>query len=308
MDDLNDNFTKTFAPGKDIAIDEAMVAWRGPLSFRVYNPDKQNKFGFKVFELCDSDCCKLDFSTGKRKTSPCGATFDVMDGLIAPYLDCRRTFYVDNFYTSPILFTYLKEHRTLACGTMRANRQKGPPNDMQPKLQEGDKAVTALTDGTLYYLHFMDRKEVRVLTTAHGGETMATGKTNSVTKEPIVKLSAVHKFMGAVDNSDQMVTCNAFKKRTLKWWKKAFFHLYTLSILNSYIVHKATTGKKLSHGIFRRDLATQLVQFCFTPIARPIGQGQSSLFRLTSRHFPRMIPAKPDAKRQNPQRQCAVRS
>ena len=312
MDDLNENFTKTFAPGKDIAIDEAMVAWRGPLSFRVYNPDKPDKFGIKVFELCDSNtayCCKLDFYTGKRKTSPRGATFDVVDGLIAPYLDCGRTLYVDNYYTSPILFTYLKEHRTLACGTMRANRQKGPPKDMQPKLKKGDKAVTALTDGTLNYLHFMDRKEVRVLTTAHGGETMATGKTNPVTKEPIVKLSAVHnynKFMGAVNRSDQMVTCNAFKRRTLKWWKKAFFHLYMLSILNSYIIHKATSGKKLSHRIFRRDLAAQLVQFCFTPIARPIGQGQSSLFRLTARHFPRMIPAKPGAKRQNPQRECAV--
>ena len=312
IDDLNNNFTSTFAPGKDIAIDEAMVAWRGPLSFRVYNPDKPDKFGIKLFELCDSKtayCCKLDFYTGKRESSPRGATFDVVDGLISPYLECGRTLYVDNYYTSPTLFTYLKEHGTLACGTMRANVQRGPPKEMQPKLKRGDKAVTALTDGTLNYLHFMDRKEVRVLTTAHGGDMMVTGKTNPVTKERIVKLAAVHsynKFMGAVDRSDQMIRCNAFKRRTLKWWKKAFFHLYMLSILNAYIVHKATAVKKLSHRLFRRDLAAQLVQFCFVCVSRPIGTGQSSLHRLTARHFPRLIPAKPNAKRQNPQRECVV--
>ncbi|GFO04045.1 PiggyBac transposable element-derived protein 4-like [Plakobranchus ocellatus] len=157
---LNRNFGRTFSPRKNIAIDEAMVAWRGPLSFRVYNPDKPDKFGIKVFELCDSNTayfCKLDFYTGKRQSSPRGATFDVVEGLIAPYLDCSRTLYVDNYYTSPILFTYLKEHGTLACGTMRMNHQRGPPKEMLPKLKKGDKTVTTLTDGTLNYIRFMDR-------------------------------------------------------------------------------------------------------------------------------------------------------
>ncbi|GFO14718.1 PiggyBac transposable element-derived protein 4-like [Plakobranchus ocellatus] len=273
---LNRNFGRTFSPGKNIAIDEAMVAWRGPLSFRVYNPDKPDKFGIKVFELCDSNtayCCKLYFYVGKRQSSPRGATFDVVKGLIAPYLDC------------------------------------GPPKEMLPKLKKGDKTVTTLTDGTLNYIRFMDRKEVRILTTAHAANSVLTGKTNPVTKEPVIKFAAVHnynKYMGAVDRSDQMVACNAFKRRTLKWWKKAFFHLFMLSVQNAYIVHKATAVKKLSHRIFRRDLAAQLVQFIFTPVARPLGLGQSSLFRLTARHFPRMIQPKPNAKRQNPQRECVI--
>ena len=75
VDALNNNFMKTFTPGRNIAIDEAMVAWRGPLSFSTYNPDKPDKYGMKVFELCDSNttyCCKLQFYTGKRKASPRG--------------------------------------------------------------------------------------------------------------------------------------------------------------------------------------------------------------------------------------------
>ncbi|GFS07212.1 PiggyBac transposable element-derived protein 4-like [Elysia marginata] len=145
---------------------------------------------------------------------------------------------------------------------MRQNRKNGPPKDMTPKMKKGDKTVNILTDGNLNYIRFMDRKEVRVLTTAHGANSVNTGKTNPVTKEPIVKFEVVHQynqFMGAVDRSDQLVSYNAFKRRTLKWWKKAFFHLFMLGVLNAFLVHKATAVKKLSHRIFRRDLATQVV-------------------------------------------------
>ena len=106
VDSLVNNFKSTFHPGKNVAIDEAMVAWRGPLSFRVYNPDKPDKFGMKVFELCDSAsayCSNLEFYTGKKEVSSHGATFDVVNRLIQPYLGCGRTLYVDNYYTSPRL-------------------------------------------------------------------------------------------------------------------------------------------------------------------------------------------------------------
>ena len=111
-----------------------------------------------------------------------------------------------------------------------------------------------------------------------------------MTKEPIVKFEAVHQYnqlMGALDRSDQMVSYNAFKRRTLKWWKKVFFHLFMLGVLNAYLVHKVTAVKKLSHRIFRRDLAKQLAQLA-PLIARPplaVRVRQSFLFRMTARHF-----------------------
>ena len=70
-----------------------------------------------------------------------GATFDVVNRLIQPHLGCSRTLYVDNYYTSPDLFTHLKDNATLACGTMRVNRKNGPPKELVPKLKKGDAAV-----------------------------------------------------------------------------------------------------------------------------------------------------------------------
>ncbi|GFO49488.1 PiggyBac transposable element-derived protein 4-like [Plakobranchus ocellatus] len=98
--------------------------------------------------------------------------------------------------------------------------------------------------------------KMEAATEIHGQEkssdlnNVTIGKTNLVTKEVVIKLEAVHQynqFMGAVDRSDQMVTNNAFKRCTLKWWKKAFFHMFMLGMLNAYIVHKATVTRKRRH-------------------------------------------------------------
>ena len=49
VDNMTYNSKSVFCPGERVAIDEAMVAWRGSLSFRVFNPDKPDKFWIKVF-------------------------------------------------------------------------------------------------------------------------------------------------------------------------------------------------------------------------------------------------------------------
>ncbi|GFO18087.1 PiggyBac transposable element-derived protein 4-like [Plakobranchus ocellatus] len=100
--------------------------------------------------------------------------------------------------------------------------------------------------------------------------------------------------MVAVHRNDQMVAYNAFKHCTLKWWKKAFFHLYMLGGLNAYIVQRATAAKKMSQRIFRRELA---LPTALSPLLRlPEGIEHSNLFRLTTRHLPQTIKAKPGAK------------
>lgn len=51
-------------------------------------------------------------------------------------LDKGHVFWVDNWYTSPALFTHLLENKTHACGTVRKNR-KGVLNE-DKKLQKGE--------------------------------------------------------------------------------------------------------------------------------------------------------------------------
>ena len=44
-------------PYRDVSVDEAMIAYRGRLSFRQYIPAKPTKYGIKVWEACDPRAC-----------------------------------------------------------------------------------------------------------------------------------------------------------------------------------------------------------------------------------------------------------
>ncbi|KAL8590560.1 hypothetical protein ACOMHN_010996 [Nucella lapillus] len=55
--------------------------------------------------------------------------------------------------------------------------------------------------------------------------------------------------MAGVDMSDQLMSYTPFHRKTMKWWKKMFFHLFILSIIQSSILHEiyhtGRGGKKL---------------------------------------------------------------
>lgn len=60
---------------------------------------------------------------------------------------------------------------------------------------------------------------------------------------------------------DQMLSYYPFNRRTLKWWKKLFFHLITMIINNSHVLYKEVTKKKkVKLETFMCNLALQLAE------------------------------------------------
>jgi hypothetical protein len=53
-----------------------------------------------------------------------------------------------------------------------------------------------------------------------------------------------NKYKTGVDRSDQMLSYYSFERKTVKWWKKLFFHLFDLVVVNSHILHNKTSKKK----------------------------------------------------------------
>ena len=45
-----------------------------------------------------------------------------------------------------------------------------------------------------------------------------------------------NKYMGGVDANDQLLKYLLFSRRTLKWWKKVFFSLLNICMVNLYFV------------------------------------------------------------------------
>ena len=132
-----------YVPYQDLSVDEAMIAFRGHLSFRQYLPAKPTKYGVKVWEICDArNGCRFDFNVYlDHPTGPGGAEArQVQLGqqtvlkLTEKLRDKNYHVYFDNYFTSIPLLEELLRRGTFGCGTMQSNR-KGLPQDFnqQPK-------------------------------------------------------------------------------------------------------------------------------------------------------------------------------
>ena len=162
---------------------------------------------------------------------------------------------------------------------------------------------------------------VTVLTNLHHDSTISKRcRTSSATGggvEEIIKPLAVEQyntFMGGIDKLDRFLSYNGFTRRTLKWWRKAFFAVFDIAVVNGYILYTQAehTNKKLTHMQFRIELAKQLPpEVCHTlPSSSNTSivsshSSQSSLpptSRLTERHFLGKLPIKANGK--SSQRVC----
>ena len=212
--------------------------------------------------------------------------------------------YMDNFYTSPDLFAELREQGFGACGTVRINR-RGLPPDLKKNLEKGDICSVAIDDSMLA-LKWADKRQVSMLSTLHDDSMvtkmrqtrLAEGGREEVRKPAMVE--EYNRYMGGVDKSDQLLSYYGFAHRTVKWWRRAFFHLLDLSVTNAYIMNSEAphTGCPLTHEHFRIDLAKRLLLSVAenvmedapqttaptgpTPPPRPLPPAA----RLTERHFP----------------------
>jgi hypothetical protein len=54
-------------------------------------------------------------------------------------------------------------------------------------------------------------------------------------RKPVV-VEQYNKYMGGVDRSNQLLSYYGFSHRTVKWWKRAAFHLIDMAIVNAYIM------------------------------------------------------------------------
>lgn len=207
--------------------------------------------------------------------------------------------YMDNLYSSPTLFRLLKERGLGACGTVREDRKGMPREEFRPKMKKGEVKKVVLDD-ELIALKWMDKRPVRILTTVHDSSMVPKQRRSRLAPggiEEVMKPKAIEEYnqhMGGVDKSDQLLSYYGFSHRTVKWWRRAFFHLLDLSVVNAYILYQqCQQGKpKLSHERFRVELAKEMLLKAGSDIT---GEARRHFVlpppaRLHERHFLEKIP------------------
>ena len=102
---LQANFRKLWIPNQFISINEGTIPFKRHIHFKVYNPNKPDKYGIKTFKLCDSTnayCCYFDMYVGETNepVSNYGKTYDLVMRLLECYKNQGHTLFMDNYYTS----------------------------------------------------------------------------------------------------------------------------------------------------------------------------------------------------------------
>ena len=134
------------------------------------------------------------------------------------------------------------------------------PQDLGPKrmtLQQGNLQLQ--TRGDLTAILWRDKHDVHILTNMHNAPADGNFCDNNGTAIKPQIVADYNRHMGYVDNGDRMANSYSINRRTWKWTKKLFFHLFDLAILNSYVLFSSCGVKKISHRDFELTLVRNLL-------------------------------------------------
>jgi len=127
--------------------------------------------------------------------------------------------------------------------------------ELKNKLKVGE--TQSLHTSKMLAMKWLDRQDVYMLTTCFSDKMLCTGKTDYIRKpDCIIKYN---ESMGSVDKTDMLLSSVECVCKTIKWYKKVYFHLIDMSLLNVYSSYKQVTGKNPLLADFQLELIRQII-------------------------------------------------
>lgn len=155
LDNAKKKFPRHYKPHKNVAVDEAMIKFKGRCSFLQYIPSKPCKWGIKAWAIADSESFYLvDFNiyTGKDvncvNNVPLGTR--VVCDLVKPLYKKFHHVYFDNFFTSVQLLEALLRKKNLRlrnCPTKPSRTASRHKNVQAEKQWRNEKNAEGETYG-----------------------------------------------------------------------------------------------------------------------------------------------------------------
>ncbi|XP_052453883.1 piggyBac transposable element-derived protein 4 [Carassius gibelio] len=260
-----------YHPRRNLIVNERLVACRANTEVTRHSKTKMTKLGFKFFDLSDSSNGYIvDFSVYTSNNSfPAGRglSYDaVMSLLDRKVLGSGYHVYMDDFYTSPKLFTDLFALKFGACGIYRDHRKDFPKtaaNSLSSDSTMG--SIRWIRDGPLVCVKWMDTQVVSVCSTIHaaytGDRVKRKAKVQDRWKTKILPcpapVSAYNHHMGSVDLSNQLLQFYTIQHKAMKWYRKVFLHFLDIASTNAFLLHKELIGN-MTRKEFMEELIAEL--------------------------------------------------
>ena len=152
-------------------------------------------------------------------------------------------------------------------------------------------------DDSVLRLKWKDKRDVFLLSTLHDDSMVevqrrlrfVTGGTEKIWKPKAV--DKYNKYMGGVDQSDQLVLYYRYSHWQVKWWRRVLFHLLDLCLVNAQILYNTVHGNKLTQIDFRIAVAKALLNGYSKHQPKHFTVQQQLPLRLTECPFIERVPA-----------------
>lgn len=200
-------YNESFQPYANLTVDEGICPFRGRVGFRIYMKNKPNKYGIKLYILCDAatgyvlNCDVYTGAVGNKDNSIQG----IFERLCGNYFGKGHCIFMDRFYTSPALLNFLWGKKTLGVGTVMKNRRGLPSIFKTKKLKKGE--VLFRRKAHLLACKWKSTRDVYCLSTKHAATTSpiqvrARGGPVEVVKPDLIIDYNLNKV--GVDRADQL--------------------------------------------------------------------------------------------------------
>lgn len=262
---LNASFAANFIPSQQLALDEAMAAFKGRSPIKQYIPSKPHKWGYKIYCLSSEDyLLRFEIYAGAEDRSAEGATFDTVMRMIRGYEEKGHVLYIDNWFTSPAVLDALKERGIRCCGSVRRNRRGMPavPEAEVRALGRGEWIQKQKGDTSLAV--WKDQKVVWVLYNhCSPTETASLDRwSESGNRISIGCPRAIHDYFyeaRSVDVLSQLHYAYAPGRKAMRSWPRLAWWLLDMCIVNAFKLW-SIGQQRPSQLDFRMELMHELLQ------------------------------------------------
>lgn len=245
---------ENYKPGCYLTIDEQLLGFRGRCPFRIYIPNKPNKYGIKIVMLVDNstkymvDAEPYLGSFTKTDRVPLGEYF--VKKLTRTVHGTNRNITMDNWFTSvPLAKGLVKElYKLTLVGTLRANKREIPVEFQNERTRRTGTAMFCYDNElTLLSYKAKPQKVVFLLSTCH-----EEGTINEQTKKPTM-VEFYNETKGGVDTLDQMCSIASCSRKTRRWPLCNFYGMLNIAFVNSYVIYVTNTIEAKKKPLSRRE-------------------------------------------------------
>lgn len=248
--------------GQNVTIDEMLPAFRGRCAFRQYIPSKPNRYGIKIFCLCDAKLyytSNMEIYCGQQPEGlfrQSNSSTDVVMRLSEPIFQSGRNITADNWFTNIELVRKLEEKKLSYVGTVRKNKRELPANFVSPKgRQEFDSIFGYTKNETLVSYVPKKGKTVVLISSLHVASNEVA---EDVSKKPEI-ITFYNETKSGVDVVDKLCATYNVARSTKRWPMVIFYHLLNIGGINSRVIFHGNKNIFTTRREFLKKLGLTLL-------------------------------------------------